>query len=54
MVREKENYPLREKVKESRKEIRVKGHPKASQPIKEKGQVRQDYSQLVGTQIMDI
>jgi hypothetical protein len=36
MVRERENYPLREKVKESRKEIRVSEHPRASQPIKEK------------------
>jgi hypothetical protein len=42
MVREKENYPLREKVKESRKEIRVSDHPRASHPIKEKGQVHRD------------
>jgi hypothetical protein len=47
MVREKENYPLREKVKESRKAARVSDHPRASQPIKE--QVHQDYFQLMGT-----
>jgi hypothetical protein len=49
MVREKENYPLSEKVKESRKEIRVSDHPRASQPTKEKGQVHRDYFQLVET-----
>ncbi len=54
MVREKENHPLRAKVKESRKEIRVSDHPRASQPIKEKGRVHRDYFKLVGTQIMDI
>jgi hypothetical protein len=47
MVRGKENYLLREKVKESRKEIRASDHPRASQPIKEP--VLQDYFQPVET-----
>jgi hypothetical protein len=54
MVREKENYPLREKVKESRKEERASNYPRASPPTKEKEQVNQDYLQLMEMQGMVI